>query len=171
MPESAPTDPVPSPARLRLYPESEFASLLYHTVPESAPTDPVPSPARLRLYPESEFASLPDHTVPEVRRSDLAGCVLQLRALGVTNVVRFALPTPPPSGAVLAACELLFALGAISMDGGLTERGRAMAEMPLPPTHARMVLAAGARWRGGGGGCFKIAKLAGHKLNRVFVFA
>ncbi|XP_043241834.1 probable ATP-dependent RNA helicase DHX35 [Amphibalanus amphitrite] len=95
-----------------------------------------------RLYPESEFTSLPEHTVPEVRRSDLAACLLQLRALGVSNPARFALPSPPPARAVLAACELLHALGALDMSGALTETGAAMAELPLPPTHARMVLAA-----------------------------
>ena len=78
-----------------------------------------------------------------MRRSDLASCLLQLRALGVTNLVRFPLPSAPPARAVLAACELLHALGALGVDGALTETGAAMAELPLPPTHARMVLAAG----------------------------
>lgn len=98
-----------------------------------------------RLYQESELAALPSHTVPEVRRSDLAGCLLQLRALGVQNLARMALPSPPPARAVLAAVQQLHALGALSESGALTERGAAMAELPLPPAQARVLLASGER--------------------------
>ena len=43
---------------------------------------------------------------------------------------------------MLAEGELLYALGAFAERGELTERGASMAEMPLPPSHARMALAA-----------------------------
>lgn len=42
-----------------------------------------------RLYPESEFEKLMPATVPEIQRTNLASVVLQLKALGVNNVVKF----------------------------------------------------------------------------------
>lgn len=42
-----------------------------------------------RLYPEAEFAKLLPATVPEMQRSELAPALLQLKALGVDNVLRF----------------------------------------------------------------------------------
>lgn len=49
-----------------------------------------------RLYTESTFEGLPDSTVPEMRRADVASLVLQLKALGVKNLLAFPLPDPPP---------------------------------------------------------------------------
>jgi hypothetical protein len=40
-------------------------------------------------FSEESFDSLPAATVPEMQRSDLAPVVLQLKALGITNLVRF----------------------------------------------------------------------------------
>ena len=66
-----------------------------------------------RLYPEATFATLPVATVPEIKRSNLAGVVLQLKAAGVADVAAFPLLDPPPRAALLKALELLYALEAI----------------------------------------------------------
>jgi len=69
--------------------------------------------------------------------------VLQLKALGIENVLRFDFLSPPPPESLARALELLYALGAISKDGQLTNPiGDRMAAMPLEPEAARMLIAA-----------------------------
>jgi ATP-dependent RNA helicase DDX35 len=48
-----------------------------------------------RLYTEEFYHSLPDFTPPEMRRSDLCMTVLQLKALGIDNVLRLVAFRPP----------------------------------------------------------------------------
>jgi hypothetical protein len=66
-----------------------------------------------RLYPESAFASLPEKITPEIQRSNLATVVLQLKAIGVPDVLEFELMSPPPRAALLKALEQLYALEGI----------------------------------------------------------
>lgn len=42
-----------------------------------------------RLYSEVEFQKLSPSTVPEMQRSNMSPVILQLKALGVDNVLRF----------------------------------------------------------------------------------
>ena len=94
-----------------------------------------------RLYPEEAAAQLPKASTPEMQRSDLAGVVLQLKALGVDNVLRFPFLSAPPAACLLRAVELLYALGAVDADCALTDPlGQRMADFPLPPMPAKMLL-------------------------------
>ena len=54
--------------------------------------------------------------VPEMQRSELAGTVLQLKALGIDNMMQFEWLAPPPAEAMVRALELLHALGALGDD-------------------------------------------------------
>ena len=56
------------------------------------------------------------------------------------QVLNFPFPTPPDVDALAAAERALRALGALGADGALTERGRAMARLPLDPRPSRMIL-------------------------------
>ena len=56
------------------------------------------------------------------------------------QVLNFPFPTPPDGEALAAAEEALCALGALDADRALTERGRAMARLPLDPRPSRMML-------------------------------
>eukprot|EP00047_Mylnosiga_fluctuans_P021813 m.109397 g.109397 ORF g.109397 m.109397 type:complete len:706 (+) comp9039_c1_seq1:13-2130(+) len=95
-----------------------------------------------RLYTEDAYKGLPDATIPEMQRSNLAGVLLQLKALGIDNVLRFAFVSPPPAIAMQRGLELLFALYAIDDAGKLTAPlGVQLAEFPLEPMHAKMLLA------------------------------
>ncbi|KAL1124315.1 hypothetical protein AAG570_002083, partial [Ranatra chinensis] len=95
-----------------------------------------------RLYTEESFNNLEADTPCEMRRCELSGVVLQLKALGIDNVVRFSFPSAPPARALLSGVELLHALGAITEDGELTDPiGTRMAEFPLGPLHAKALLA------------------------------
>uniref|UniRef100_UPI00358F01F0 probable ATP-dependent RNA helicase DHX35 isoform X1 n=1 Tax=Myxine glutinosa TaxID=7769 RepID=UPI00358F01F0 len=97
-----------------------------------------------RLYTEEQFEKLPRATVPEMQRSNLSPVVLQLKALGVDNPLRFSFIAAPPAQAMVNALELLFALGAIDDDCHLTEPlGMQMAEFPMGPMFAKMLLESG----------------------------
>jgi len=97
-----------------------------------------------RLCREEEFLKLPLNTPPEIQRTDLASAILQLKALGIDNIVRFEFPSAPPSRNLICGMELLYALGAIDSNGDLTKPlGEQMAELPLPPTISKMLLSSG----------------------------
>ncbi|KAI8808457.1 P-loop containing nucleoside triphosphate hydrolase protein [Cladochytrium replicatum] len=60
-----------------------------------------------RLYPEAAFRKMLDNSIPELQRSNLAPILLQLKALGIDNVLRFDYVSPPSSSMVTRALELL----------------------------------------------------------------
>ncbi|XP_053527263.1 probable ATP-dependent RNA helicase DHX35 [Artibeus jamaicensis] len=97
-----------------------------------------------RLYTEEAFDTLPASTVPEMQRSNLAPVILQLKALGIDNVLRFHFMSPPPAQSMVQALELLYALGGLDKDCRLTEPlGMRIAEFPLNPMFAKMLLESG----------------------------
>ena len=96
-----------------------------------------------RLYTESAYQSLPEATAPEVQRSNLAPTILQLKALGIDNVIRFDFLTPPPAELFVRAMELLYALGAVDDYAKLTRPlGVRMAELSVEPMMAKVLLSA-----------------------------
>jgi pre-mRNA-splicing factor ATP-dependent RNA helicase DHX15/PRP43 len=66
--------------------------------------------------------------------------VLQLKKLGIEDLVHFDFMDPPAPETLMRALELLNYLGALDDDGNLTELGSMMAEFPLDPQLAKMVL-------------------------------
>lgn len=96
-----------------------------------------------RLYTERAHAGLPESNAPELQRSNLAPIVLQLKALGIDNVVRFDFLSPPPSELMSKALELLYALGALDEYAKLTRPlGFRMAELAVEPMMAKTLLSA-----------------------------
>lgn len=96
-----------------------------------------------RLYTEDAYNGLPDANPPEIQRSNLAPFVLQLKALGVDNVLRFDYITPPPAELMVKALELLFSLGALDEYAKLTRPlGLRMAELAVEPMMAKTLLSA-----------------------------
>ncbi|XP_067128593.1 probable ATP-dependent RNA helicase DHX35 [Centruroides vittatus] len=94
-----------------------------------------------RLYTEEDYHKLEKNTRPEIQRTSLTSILLQLKALGIDNILRFNFPAPPASKNVINALELLYALGALDDDGKLTNPlGVRMAEFPLHPMFAKMLL-------------------------------
>lgn len=94
-----------------------------------------------RLYTEAAFGEdMVETVIPEIQRSNLAPVILQLKALGIDNVVRFDFITPPPSELMVRGLELLYSLGALDEYARLTKPlGARMAEMPLDPMTAKIV--------------------------------
>ncbi|KAG7157527.1 ATP-dependent RNA helicase DHX35-like, partial [Homarus americanus] len=97
-----------------------------------------------RLYPEEEFRKLSEITPPEMVRTNLSSAVLNLMALGIENMLRFDFPSPPPAKHLTSALDELYALGALTEEGTLTKPlGQQMAEFPLSPQLAKMLLVSG----------------------------
>jgi ATP-dependent helicase HrpB len=95
-----------------------------------------------RLWDEPQTAALPAFAAPEILAADLSSLVLDLAAWGVSDPGQLQWLDPPPAPAWKEAIALDRELGALDADGRLTETGRALRGLPLPPRLARMVLEA-----------------------------
>jgi ATP-dependent RNA helicase DHX8/PRP22 len=94
-----------------------------------------------RLYTEQAFKSemLP-LSVPEIQRTNLANVVLQLKAMGINDLLHFDFMDPPAPQALVTALNQLYVLGCLDEEGLLTRLGRKMAEFPLEPQLAKILL-------------------------------
>ena len=95
----------------------------------------------IRLYDESDFESRPSFTDPEILRTNLASVILQMLALRLGDVARFPFVEPPDSRQIGDGFKLLEELGAVDHQRQLTDIGRQLAQLPVDPRLARMVLA------------------------------
>jgi ATP-dependent RNA helicase HrpB len=93
-----------------------------------------------RLWDEPQTASLEAATRPEILAADLSGFVLDLAHWGVSDAAALAFLDPPPRPALAEASALLRELGAVDADGRITDEGRRLRQLPLPPRLARMVV-------------------------------
>lgn len=96
----------------------------------------------IRLYDEADFKARAEYTDPEILRSSLAGVILRMKALKLTEVESFPFIEPPLPKAVADGYTQLQELGALDEQNRLTDVGRALARLPLDPAIARMILAA-----------------------------
>ena len=92
-----------------------------------------------RLYTKAAYDALPSTTPPELSRTDLTSIVLQLKALGIDDLMRFEWISSPPSKTLLKAYDTLCASGLITDGNHLTAIGSKIAECPLEYNIARMV--------------------------------
>ncbi len=96
----------------------------------------------VRLWHAGQTAALSAFAPPQILASDLSGLVLDCAAWGVADPGELRFLDPPPVAAVAEARSLLTGLGALDAKAGLTEKGRAMRALALPPRLAAMVVAA-----------------------------
>jgi ATP-dependent helicase HrpB len=97
-----------------------------------------------RLWDEPQTGSLEPYTRPEILSADLSSFVLDLAQWGASDPGKLAFLDPPPQAALSEAKALLTELGAIDAQGRITEEGRRLRALPLPPRLARMVVDAAA---------------------------
>ena len=100
----------------------------------------------IRLYTEKDFTGRPEFTDPEILRTSLAAVILRMAALDLGELADFPFLDPPPLRQVTDGVRLLEELGAIAEGSGgvrLTQVGRDLAQLPLDPRLARMIVAAG----------------------------
>lgn len=96
-----------------------------------------------RLYTKFAYMNeMDESTTPEIQRTNLNGVVLQLKSLGINELLDFEFMDPPPTEALIGALNQLFGLQALNHKGELTKLGRQMAEFPTDPMLAKAVLAA-----------------------------
>ncbi|KAL4243724.1 RNA helicase [Abortiporus biennis] len=94
-----------------------------------------------RLYTEKDFMTeLEEQTHPEILKSNLATTVLQLVKLGVKDLVKFEYVDAPAPETLMRALELLNYLAALDDEGNMTPLGAIMAEFPLDPQMAKMLI-------------------------------
>ncbi|ORY78149.1 P-loop containing nucleoside triphosphate hydrolase protein [Protomyces lactucae-debilis] len=95
-----------------------------------------------RLYTEAAYNNemLPN-SVPEIQRQNLSMTILMLKAMGINDLIRFDFMDPPPTQTLLTALEQLYTLGALDNEGLLTRIGRKMADFPMEPYLAKVLLA------------------------------
>ena len=96
----------------------------------------------IRLYDELDFNGRPPFTDPEILRSSLAGVILRMKSLKLTDVERFPFLEPPPAKAIADGYALLQELGALDEENRLTRIGESLARLPLDPRIGRMLVAA-----------------------------
>ena len=95
-----------------------------------------------RLYTEGAYRDemLPN-LIPDIQRSSLAHTILMLKAMGFNDLLSFDFMDVPPAQIMLTALETLYALSALDDLGLLTRLGRKMADFPVEPQLARMLVA------------------------------
>lgn len=116
-----------------------------------------------RLFTEMAFRDeLFPNTIPEIQRTNLANTVLLLKSLGVKNLLEFDFMDPPPQVRltlnyiarlsyltlparafqenILNSMYQLWVLGALDNTGELTSLGRKMANFPMDPALAKMLI-------------------------------
>lgn len=94
-----------------------------------------------RLYTESAYLTeMTPSSIPEIQRTNLANVVLQLKAMGINDLLGFDFMDPPPVQTLVGALESLYSQGALDDEGLLTRLGRKMAEFPLEPALSKMLI-------------------------------
>jgi ATP-dependent helicase HrpB len=98
-----------------------------------------------RLWDEPQTGSLEPYTKPEILSADLSSFVLDLAQWGVTNPAMLTFIDAPPKAALTEAMNSLRELGALDAAGRITDEGKALRALPLPPRLARMIVDAAVR--------------------------
>jgi len=96
----------------------------------------------IRLWTERENEQRSAQTLPEIRRLELSGALLTLKASGIEDLEKFPWVEAPEPKSFTRAMQLLHDLGALDHNHALTSTGRRMASFPAHPRYARMLLAA-----------------------------
>ncbi|MGW8700522.1 ATP-dependent RNA helicase HrpA [Streptomyces eurythermus] len=101
----------------------------------------------IRLYSEEDFLARPEFTDAEILRTNLASVILQMTAAGLGDIEKFPFIDPPDHRNIRDGVQLLQELGAVDPAQKdprkrLTDTGRKLAQLPVDPRLARMVLEA-----------------------------
>ncbi|MFF3612273.1 ATP-dependent RNA helicase HrpA [Streptomyces sp. NPDC002580] len=101
----------------------------------------------VRLYSEDDFLARPEFTDAEILRTNLASVILQMTAAGLGDIEKFPFIDPPDHRNIRDGVQLLQELNALDPTEKdarkrLTPTGRKLAQLPVDPRLARMVLEA-----------------------------
>ncbi len=93
----------------------------------------------IRLYSEDDLERAQPYTDPEIKRTGLAGVILQMAALKLPRIDRFPFLNPPPPAAVREGLRTLEDLRALDPAGHLTREGWRLAALPIDPHLGKML--------------------------------
>ena len=93
-----------------------------------------------RLWEEAGHSGRPEFAPAEMMQADLSPLLLRLAKWGTANPAGLAWLDPPPEASVAAARKALEALGALDAAGRITQRGEAIAALPMAPDQAAALL-------------------------------
>jgi len=93
-----------------------------------------------RLYTKKTFDQLAINTVPEIARCDLSSVVLYIKAIGHEDVLHFPFMDMPDRDQLVMAHMSLLNLGALDQKGKITSLGKRMADFPLDPPFALVLI-------------------------------
>lgn len=98
----------------------------------------------IRLYSQEDYESRPAFTTPEILRTNLASVILQMARAGLGEIVDFPFVEAPDSAQIGDGLRLLTELGALSATKPvrLSRIGRGLAQLPIDPRLARMLIEA-----------------------------
>ncbi|QOF68338.1 ATP-dependent RNA helicase HrpA [Actinobacillus sp. GY-402] len=104
----------------------------------------------IRLYSEEDFNNRPEFTDPEILRTNLASVILQMTSLGLDDIESFPFVDAPDKRHIQDGIKLLEELGAIRREelhsplqkNRLTQTGRQLAQLPVDPRLAKMLISA-----------------------------
>jgi ATP-dependent helicase HrpA len=94
------------------------------------------------LYDQDTLENSAAYTDPEIRRTSLAGVILQMDLLGLPPIHQFPLIDPPQTALINEGYKTLHDIGAIDEERRLTKLGRDIARFPVDPHLARMIVQA-----------------------------
>lgn len=95
-----------------------------------------------RMFREQDYEQLPDHNEAEIAYCDVTAPLLMLKQLGISDIINWTWLEHPGHDSILHALQELYLLSAIDDDGKITEDGRTMALLPLPPQLSKVIIEA-----------------------------
>ncbi len=96
----------------------------------------------IRLWSLADQRVRAQNTQPEIVRVDLSEAILQLKLLGYKDIGKFCWFEAPETKSIKTAMEFLQNIGALTQDENLTADGKLIAELPMHPRLARLLLEA-----------------------------
>ncbi len=96
----------------------------------------------IRLYAKDDFDARPRFTEPEILRTNLASVILQMAAIGLGDIAQFPFLDPPDARQIRDGVNLLQRAGRAGRRPRSRRPGRRLAQLPVDPRLARMVLEA-----------------------------
>lgn len=94
-----------------------------------------------RLYSEKFYQEeMQEFTIPEILRVNLSNVILNLKNMSIDDVLNFDYMERPENEAILCALRQLYFLGAIDVDGKITDLGNEMCRFPLEPSYSKALI-------------------------------
>ena len=84
-----------------------------------------------RLYTQAAFGNFDQHPIPEIMRTPLETVVLQLKAIGISDIGQFTFPSEPRPGALRDAARKLRYIAALDSRDRITPLGRSILRLPV----------------------------------------